>query len=392
MYYLWVHYLVMKYLTLDCETTTFANGNPFSERNKLCYVGLLTHKGEYLDFPIEYGEQPYGTNLKQIQTIIDDHDCIIGFNLKFDLHWLLRYGITGSLHRCFDTQLVEFILSRQSIPYPSLNNTALSYGLSGKLDVVKLEYWDKGIDTPNIPEGTLREYLKQDVIQTWEVFNKQQERITPENKGIISLANQDLLTLLEIEHNGMKYNTTESKRLGDKIQEQLNLIDYEMKQFLNCQEFKPSSNDHLSAALYGGILKYPGIETYTFTYKDGRTKEKTRNCVIERVMPRLIDPLKGSQLAKEGYYATNEPTLRSLRSRGPVKHFIGLVLKRSELEKRRGTYLHGIPEMIKEMDWEENMIHGQLNQCVAITGRLSSSKPNLQNFDKEIADLFITRY
>ncbi len=38
------------------------------------------------------------------------------------------------------------------------------------------------------------------------------------------------------------------------------------------------------------------------------------------------------------------------------------------------------------------MIYGQLNQCVARTGRLSSSKPNLQNFDGEIKDLFGSRY
>jgi DNA polymerase I-like protein with 3'-5' exonuclease and polymerase domains len=69
-----------------------------------------------------------------------------------------------------------------------------------------------------------------------------------------------------------------------------------------------------------------------------------------------------------------------------------MLMERSGLEKRRGTYLHGLPEMMKEMDWDENMIHGQLNQVVAVTGRLSSSKPNMQNFDKKISTLFISRY
>ena len=190
----------------------------------------------------------------------------------------------------------------------------------------------------------------------------------------------------------MLYNVSKSRELGDKIGLEVASIDRLMKDFLNCPEFKPSSGDHISAALYGGILKYPGTETYTFTYKDGRTVEKTRNCVIERVMPRLIQPPRGSELAKVGYYATNEPTLRSLKPTGTVKRFIGWILSISELEKKRGTYLHGIPNMIEANDWEEGMIHGQLNQCVAVTGRLSSSKPNLQNFDKSIADLFISRY
>lgn len=382
----------MKYLTIDVETSTFQHGNPFSRCNKMCYVGLLTHTGEYKDFPIEYKDYPYGESLSQIQEILNEHDCIIGFNLKFDLHWLVRYGLDLSRLKVFDVQLGEFIIRNQSNPYPSLNNAALSYSLEGKLDTVKVEYWDKGIDTPDIPEDILTSYLRQDVEQTYQVFLKQQGLITPEKKVLLSLANQDLLALLEIEHNGMMYDTKKSVLLGDNIQHELTDIDSTMRGTLNCQEFNPSSNDHVSAALYGGILKYPGRETYTYTYKDGSTTEKSRNAVIEKVLPRRILPLKGSQLAKEGYFATNEPTLRSLKPTREVKALIGLILKRAELEKRRGTYLHGIPNMITENDWEEDTIHGQLNQCVAITGRLSSSKPNLQNFDKDIADLFITRY
>lgn len=358
----------------------------------MCYVGILTHTGEYKDFPIEYKDFPYGNSLTQIQEILYAHDCIIGFNLKFDLHWLVRYGLDISRLRVFDTQLAEFIIRNQSCPYPSLDNTAISYGLEGKLDVVKTEYWDKGIDTTDIPEDILTSYLKQDVEQTYQVFLKQQKKIKPEQKVLLSLSNQDLLALLEIEHNGMLYDTKKSVELGDNIQHELTAIDSAMRGTLNCQEFNPGSNDHVSAALYGGILKYPGRETYTYTYKDGSTVEKSRNATLEKVLPRRILPLKGSQLAKEGYFATNEPTLRSLKPTREVKTLVGLILKRSELEKRRGTYLHGIPNMITENDWEENTIHGQLNQCVAITGRLSSSKPNMQNIDKDIADLFITRY
>lgn len=382
----------MKYLTLDNETTTFQNGNPFSRCNKLCYVGLRLHDGTYIDLPIEYKEYPYGESLTTLQEIIDGHDCIIGFNLKFDLHWLLRYGIQLREKRVFDCQLAAFILSHQLNSYPGLNAVALSYGLEGKLDIVKTEYWDKGIDTPEVPEDILREYLKQDVLQTYEVFVKQQGEIKESQRTLISLANQDLLALLEIEHNGMLYDSETSIKLGDDLQIDLDMIDKEMKAFLECSEFNPGSNDHLSAALYGGILKYPGRETYTYTYKNGSTTEKSRNCIIERVMPQLVRPLKGTELAKYGYYATNEPTLRSLKATGKVKRFLELILKRSELEKRRGTYLHGIPKLIETKDWEPNHIHGQLNQCVAITGRLSSSAPNLQNFDKEIANLFITRY
>lgn len=388
----------MRYLTVDTECTclklhpTKLNGSPFARKNSLTYVGLRTDEGDYLDFSIDYGEFGYGQSLKKIQELIDEHDCLVGFNIKFDLHWLRRYGITFKNKRVFDCQLAEFILSNQSCPYPSLDVTAEFYGLEGKLDVVKEEYWKKGIDTDHVPEDILTDYLKQDVMTTWEVFENQQTRVTYENRVLLSLANQDLLALEEIEYNGMKYNTSLSMKLGDEIQIDLDSTDSSMRSFLDTPEFKPSSNDHVSAALYGGVIKWPSKESYIFTYKDGRTAEKIRNIVVEKTMPRLVSPIKGSDLAKEGYYATNEPTLLSLKAVGATKKFIAMLMERSGLEKRRGTYLHGLPAMMEEMDWEPDYIHGQLNQCVAITGRLSSSKPNMQNFDKKISKLFISRY
>ena len=71
---------------------------------------------------------------------------------------------------------------------------------------------------------------------------------------------------------------------------------------------------------------------------------------------------------------------------------LSILLTRATLEKRRSTYYIGVPALSDTMGWTNNLIHGQLNQCVAKTGRLSSSKPNLQNFDGEIKSLFTTRY
>lgn len=383
----------MKILTLDCETTTYESGNPFSTHNKLCYVGLRLHSGEYKDFSIEYDDSPFGGCLSSIQEIINDHDCIVGFNTKFDLHWLLRYGLNLDNKRFWDTQLVEFILENQSNPYPNLNSVSVKYGFSGKLDKVKLDYWDKGLDTTDVPVDILREYLRIDVEQTYNVFSVQFSLV--ESRGItrlISLANQDMFVLLNIEHNGMLYNTKQSKQDGDNLQGELNEIDSLLRSTVGVPEFNPGSNDHISACLYGGTLRFPYRETYIFTYKDGRTKERQRWSEASVTLPRLVEPLKGSALAKEGYFATNEPTLASLKAKGKAKDIIALIRRRSELEKRRGTYLHGLPALMEKKGWRENMIYGQLNQCVAITGRLSSSSPNLQNMDKTIANLFISRY
>ena len=391
----------MKALVVDVETTCLKlhpkelDGNPFAGVNKLCYVGLLDWKGQYHDFDIEYSDNPYGDKLKQIQEMINEHDVLVGFNIKFDLHWLDRYGLEFVEKRIWDAQLVEFLLSSQSTPYPSLDGTCTKYGFEGKLDVVKESFWNKGVDTDKIPVPILREYLQNDVQVTNKLFLHQREIVPDSLRRLISLQNQDLLVLQEIEANGMCYDVQTSQTKGDEIQETLNAMDSKLNDSSGFSGFNPGSGDHVSALLYGGFLNYSVREAFIFTYKDGRTKEKERWTDKQITFPRLVEPLKGSALKKEGYYATDQGTLSSLVYRGPTakvaKGIVALILERALLEKLRGTYLHGLPARIVKSGWEAGMIHGQLNQCVAITGRLSSSKPNLQNMDSNIGYLFKSR-
>jgi hypothetical protein len=69
-------------------------------------------------------------------------EILVGFNIKFDLHWLRKYGINFVGKRVWDCQLVHFILTGQQDTYPSLNSVAAYYDLGSKLDVVATEYWN----------------------------------------------------------------------------------------------------------------------------------------------------------------------------------------------------------------------------------------------------------
>ena len=194
----------MKELVLDVETTISNKGNPFDQTNKLCYVGI----GDKL-FDIEYSHDPYVPKLQEIQQKIDNCDILIGFNIKFDLHWINRYGINFSSKRIWDCQLVHFILSGQLHSYPSLNDVATYYGLGTKLDVVSSDYWKNGINTPDIPKSILEEYLQGDLNLTYQVYLKQVEEVKAGGlalQRLISLHNQDLLVLQEMEFNGLLYN------------------------------------------------------------------------------------------------------------------------------------------------------------------------------------------
>lgn len=77
---------------------------------------------------------------------------------------------------------------------------------------------------------------------------------------------------------------------------------------------------------------------------------------------------------KSGNYSTDNAILTKLQEQGfPVAEHI-LVYR--EKAKLKNTYLDGLIKIINPYD---NRIHTTYNQCVAATGRLSSSEPNLQS-------------
>lgn len=386
--------IVLDEIILDVETTIFQKGDPFSEQNSLSYIGVLRGDVSNL-YDIEYGNSPYNHNLLAVDKHCTD-SLLIGFNIKFDLHWLKRYGIDFSSCKIWDCQLVHFILTNQQFPYPSLNAVAMYYGLEQKLDVVATEYWDNGIDTPDVPRDVLEAYLEQDLRLTQQVYLKQKEAVAAAPaalQNLIALHNMDLMVLEEIEANGIKFDESECLVLAMELENKIKAIDEDLLNYVNIDGFNFNSGDHLSSLLYGGTLNFPRKEVIG-VYKGGSRKGEEKLGWVDyyHTFHTLVQPLKGSELKKEGFYATNEQTLKSLKPSKDAKHLIEMLLERAELEKRRGTYYQGLPNLRKEHDWELNTLHGQLNQCVARTGRLSSSRPNMQNFDKEIKNLFYSRY
>jgi hypothetical protein len=144
--------------------------------------------------------------------------------------------------------------------------------------------------------------------------------------------------------------------------------------------------------LYGGKLKYTIREAYERTLKNGSISRRERNADKEETLPTLVEPLKGTNLKKEGYFETNEGVLKTLKPYGKAKGIISLVLERAKIDKERGTYYHGFPKLYKEKDWQDNILHGQLNHCTTKTGRLSSSAPNQQNLSEGISKCLVSRF
>lgn len=376
-------------LVLDVETTTLNKGNPFTRKNRCIVVGLLN---------VDTNEETkyWLPNIDGLQKQIDNSELLIGFNIKFDLHWLRRIGINISLlqHKIWDCQLAEFILEGQSNPYPSLNQALTKYNLPLKLDIVKEQYWDKGIDTADIPKEILDSYLSGDLKSTLEVYKFQELQLT-ENKqlNLFKLQCLDLLVLEDMEWNGIYFNEDKALELAEQEEERVKAYEQELKRGYETIPINWDSKDHLSCYLYGGTItetqRYPvGV------YKSGQKLGQPRYKLIdyEYKLPQLVKPLPGSELKKEGYYATNDQILRSIKGTREVRNRINTILERSKSVKLSGTYYRGLPKLIEEMDWPKQKLHGQFNQCVVTTGRLSSNKPNLQNFAGQVKQLLESRY
>ena len=74
-----------------------------------------------------------------------------------------------------------------------------------------------------------------------------------------------------------------------------------------------------------------------------------------------------------GYYSTAADVLEKLRDRHPV---IERILEHRQLSKLKGTYVDALPSLVNP---RTGRVHTSYNQAGSVTGRFSSSNPNLQN-------------
>ncbi|HET7144305.1 MAG TPA: DNA polymerase, partial [Anaerolineales bacterium] len=144
--------------------------------------------------------------------------------------------------------------------------------------------------------------------------------------------------LAEMEMTGILINVPFFKKMSDELG--LRLKEFEKQIFsLVGKEFNLNSPQQLSEAL--------------FTYL------------------RLEPPDKGRKTAT-GFYSTAADVLEALIGKHPA---IDLILNFRELTKIKSTYLDALP---LALDSGTGRVHTSYNQIGAVTGRLSSNNPNLQ--------------
>lgn len=389
---------VMKALVFDVEATGSQRNkaNPFDPRNKLMCIGFGGEDGTICK-AVEHQPEPYRETLINFQGFVNACDTIVAFNAKYDMHWCKRYGIDFTGKKAWDCQLYHFFKTNQQGRMPSLDGVAAHYGLPMKPDKVKLDYWDQGKDTDEIPWEVLEEYSLHDVDTTWAIYQLQMAEFNqlPQNrKNLILLHMEDLLGLEEMEYNGTLYNTEMSLDMAAQLEREIAEIDAGLSKYTPNVSVSFNSDRQLSAFLYGGVVVKDEQETYEFSYKDPKKApvQKQRWIKKEYNLPKIMEPLKGTDNANG--WSVNVGTLKTLlgKAKGFQRKILEPLIARSKLEKRMSTYCLGTPKLMEHMQWQHSLLHPSINQCVAITGRLSCTKPNLQNQDGEMRICFPSRF
>lgn len=386
-------------LTFDVETNTINKGNPFTASGKMISLSVKCERE-----PAAFSYHDELNFLTPLRNAMEKATLVIGFNLKFDLHWASRYGIKPPDGcRVWDCQIAEFIITGQKGSYPSLDDCCAKYDL-GKKDDKIAEYWKLGIDTEFIPREELEIYNNLDVELTYRLYLAQRAVMSPAQVKLCVIMGLDLLVLQSMEENGVKFDVELCKQKALETEATLKALTEELLTYAPCPDINLDSGQQLSCLLYGGKFEIDYITEEPAVYKSGPKKgqEYIKNVhnVVVYTCPQLFEPLPKSEtkLKKKlgdetiTIYVTNEDTLKQLKARDKWrKRLIELLLQRAELAKLLDTYYGKLPELLGKMEWGE-YLHGQYNQCVAATGRLSSSAPNMQNFSGDVDKLLISRY
>lgn len=208
--------------TLDLEWKTTLkdsgkiDGSCYNENNYLVSAGykIITDKEDGMDAErylffnhneLQKINEQIDCKLR-LQYVLDQTDLLIGHNIKSDLSWIKACGFvyTGKV---WDTMICEYVYARAVKVGYSLEESCKRRKVKLKKSELIQDYKDKGVGFEAIPMDIVEEYGRGDVQSCYELYLAQQELLAkPENAGLlptILMSNEYLLTLLEIERNGI---------------------------------------------------------------------------------------------------------------------------------------------------------------------------------------------
>lgn len=232
----------------------------------------------------------------------------------------------------FDIELADYVsnpsrkhdLDIQSIEY--LNHSLLQFAEAEEIKKLKLNYENADIDkiTKSICDETAV------ILELCAYWTK-----TLQEDELKILSNIEIpmaKVLADMEYNGVAIDTSFLNTLSNSMTGTLKNVEAKIYELADC-EFNINSPKQVGEILFDKL----GLKTK-------KKKKSTSAEVLE-------------ELAQEYEIAR-------------------LILEYRKYSKLKSTYTDALPELVSKKD---NRIHTSFNQTVTVTGRLSSSNPNLQN-------------
>jgi DNA polymerase I len=333
-------------ICFDTETTSLNPmqaqivGMSFSiEAGKAVYLPL-TH--DYFDAPVQLD---FDETMAKIKPILENPGIKkVGQNLKYDKHILANHSIqlNGIAH---DTLLQSYVL--ESHRTHNMDDLAMRH-----LGLTTIHFEDvagkgaKQVKFNEVPVETAAEYAAEDADITLQLHQTLHPHVAKDEKlnfiySQIEMPSMEIL--YTIERNGVLIDADMLNRQSNEIG--MRLVELENKAYeLADQKFNLGSPKQLQEILFDKL----GIK-----------------------------PIKKTPSGKP---STDEDVLQELALDYPLPK---VLLEYRGLAKLKSTYTDKLPKMINP---NTGRVHTSYNQAVAITGRLASSDPNLQNIPVRTAE------
>lgn len=325
-----------KEFAFDLETTSLdileakIVGASFCWEGDKAYYVPLAHKNTGAE---QVSVQSF---LEAVREILENPEIKkIGQNLKYDLNVLRSYNIDFN-GLAFDTMLAAYLLNPDQGSY---NLTRLSADYLGFAVTEFSEATESVADFSETDLQTATHYAAQDAHYAWLLKEKLEPLIKKEElHKLLQEVEQPLVYVLaDLERNGIKLDAEFLKQMSGELESSLQSLSGEIQELAG-EEFNLNSPKQLAYILFEKL----GISS------------------------------KGIKKTKTGI-STNAASLEKLARIHPLP---AKILDYRELFKLKSTYVDALPGFISKIS---GRLHSNFNQTVTATGRLSSSKPNLQN-------------
>jgi DNA polymerase I-like protein with 3'-5' exonuclease and polymerase domains len=372
-------------IVLDLETTINApaphfGAAPFHPNNRVVLAGYCVLFG---------GDESIVTtdNVDGLCALLTDDVLVVGHNLAFDLHYLYPHFDKLPAFTIFDTQVYEYLSTGKSKIMPSLENTAYRLEVPFTKDSEVSERFKVGVGSDKIDREVLAKYLVEDVRATKDIFLKQSESCT----NYHSMLMQGVLVTSKMSYVGMPFDVASAQLERTALQDKINTLSKTLTENLSKMwppqakaKFSLESPLQMATLLWGGPIKTlrqaPVLDEdgNHALYKSGPKKDEHKFKTVEDQSDHPGLTIQKTRMRFERFgWKMNADSVALERIKGCDKRAEKLccdLLDFRQLVKSAGTYFDPYIERAVL-----GRVHPSYNHTIAQTGRLTSSKPNMQN-------------